>query len=83
MQSMGNGDTKRTLRSLAPLEESLRLAGGISDSTRRRLPDFPRAVVLSRTKAGRPCRIAFVREEILAWCEVRIAADRASGPEGA
>ena len=63
-------------RSLAPLDEALRLAGGISDSTRRRIPDFPRPVVLSRTRSGRPCRIAFVREEILEWCEARIAADR-------
>jgi predicted DNA-binding transcriptional regulator AlpA len=59
------------------------LAGGISDSTRRRIPDFPRPVVLSRTRSGRPCRIAFVREEVLAWCEARIAADRATGPEAA
>ena len=68
-------------RSLAPLDEALLLAGGISDSTRRRIPDFPRPIVLSRTKAGRPCRIAFVREEVLAWCEARIAADRSAGPE--
>ena len=70
-------------RSLAPLSEALLLAGGISDSTRRRLRDFPAPVVLSRTRSGRPARIAFVREEVLAWCEARIAAARASGPEAA
>jgi hypothetical protein len=68
-------------RSLAPLKEALSLAGGISDSTRRRITDFPCPVVLSRTRSGRPCRIAFVREEVLAWCEARIAADRATGAE--
>jgi hypothetical protein len=73
--------TVPSARTLAPLDEALRLAGGISDSTRRRILDFPRPVVLSRTRSGRPCRIAFVREEVAAWCESRIAAARASGPE--
>lgn len=66
---------------LAPLDETLRTAGGISDSTRRRIPDFPKPVVLSRTRSGRPCRIAFVRGEVLAWCEGRIRADRGASPE--
>jgi hypothetical protein len=69
-------------RSLAPLREALTLAGGISDSTRRRLADFPPPVVLSRTRSGRPARIAFVREEVLSWCESRIAANRAAEREG-
>ena len=56
-------------RRLMSLPKALEAAGGISDSTRRRLLDFPAAVVLSRTKAGRPCRIAFVETEVLAWCE--------------
>jgi len=63
-------------RRLIALEPALAMAGGISDSTRRRIPDFPRPVVLSRTRRGRPCRIAFVEAEVLAWCEARIRADR-------
>lgn len=70
-------------RSIAPLEETLLLAGGISDSTRRRIPDFPKPIVLSRTKTGRPARIAFVRGEVLEWVAARIASDRATGPETA
>ena len=68
-------------RTLAPLSETLQMAGGISDSTRRRIPDFPRPVVLSRTRSGRPCRIAFVRQEVVEWCDRRIRADRDKSPE--
>lgn len=64
-------DTK--LRSLG---WTLEAAGGISDSNRRRMADFPQPVVLSRTKAGRPCRIAFVEAEVLDWCERKVAAHR-------
>jgi predicted DNA-binding transcriptional regulator AlpA len=67
-------------RKLMSLPRALEAAGGISDSTRRRLPDFPEPVVLSRTKAGRPARIAFVEAEVLAWCEQRIASHRGSAP---
>jgi predicted DNA-binding transcriptional regulator AlpA len=46
------------------------MCGGISESTLRRLIDdekFPQPVVLSRTKKGKPARIAFVRSELAAW----------------
>lgn len=65
---------------LMSLPKALEACGGISDSTRRRLVDFPKAVVLSRTKAGRPCRIAFIEAEVLAWCEERIASHRSPAP---
>ena len=45
---------------LASLRRTLEMAGGISDSTRRRTPDFPQPIVLSRTRRGKPARIAFV-----------------------
>ncbi len=67
---------------LLSLPRTLALAGGISDSTRRRISDFPRPIVLSRTRSGRPCRIAFVADEVHAWVAARIAADR-GGPEAA
>ena len=67
-------------RRLVSLGRTLEIAGGISDSTRRRIPDFPAPVVLSRTRKGRPCRIAFVEEEVLAWCEERIRAHRFAVP---
>ena len=63
-------------RRLASLRRTLEMAGGISDSTRRRMPDFPRPVVLSRSRTGRPARIAFVESEVLAWCHRRILGDR-------
>jgi predicted DNA-binding transcriptional regulator AlpA len=52
---------------------------GISESTQRRLiaeGDYPRPIVLSRTRSGRPARIAFVRSEVLEWCRRRIEAAR-------
>jgi hypothetical protein len=63
-------------RRLASLPRSLEMAGGISDSTRRRDPDFPLPIVLSRTKKGKPARIAFIEDEVLDWCERKIAAAR-------
>jgi predicted DNA-binding transcriptional regulator AlpA len=64
------------MRKLASLPRTLEMAGGISDSTRRRIADFPKPIVLGRTKKGKVCRIAFVEEEVLAWCDARIRADR-------
>ena len=66
----------RRLRKLRSLRWTLAAAGGISDSTRRRIPDFPQPVVLSRTGRGKPARIAFVEDEVLGWCERRIAQHR-------
>ena len=68
--------SKLNKRRLVSLERTLEMIGGLSDSTRRRIPDFPVAVVLSRTKAGRPCRIGFVEQEVLDWVETRIRAHR-------
>lgn len=73
---MGNKQGAEAGRRLIALKPALAMAGGISDSTRRRTADFPRPIVLSRTRAGRPCRIAFVEAEVLAWCEARIRAHR-------
>jgi predicted DNA-binding transcriptional regulator AlpA len=59
--------------------EALRLCGGISDSTARRLieaGDFPRPVVLSTNRHGRPARVAFVRAELEAWVAAKIKANR-------
>jgi hypothetical protein len=61
---------------LVELETALRMCGGISDSTRRRLADFPRPIVLSRTRSGRPCRIAFVESELRDYVARKIAAYR-------
>lgn len=63
-------------RRLIALDPTLEMAGGISDSTRRRIPDFPAPIVLSRNRHGKPARIAFVEQEVLDWCERRIRAHR-------
>ena len=68
---------------LLSLPRALAMAGGLSDSTRRRIPDFPRPVVLSRTHTGKPCRIAFVRSEVCDWVASRIAAARSGARETA
>ena len=66
-------------RQLASLPRTRALAGDLSPSTLRRLVaagEFPAPVVLSRTKAGKPCRIAWVEEEVLVWCANRTLANR-------
>lgn len=58
------------------------LCGGISESTARRLMaagEFPRPVVLSRDRHGRPVRVAFVHAELMEFCRRRIEADRGRG----
>jgi predicted DNA-binding transcriptional regulator AlpA len=72
----------------APVEDTLvspqatrAMAGGLSDSSLRRLVKagaFPQPIALSRTASGRPCRVAYVRSEVLAWCASRIARERGS-----
>jgi predicted DNA-binding transcriptional regulator AlpA len=55
------------------------MCGGLSESTVRRLiaqGAFPRPIVLSRNRHGRPARVAFVYEELLAWVAARIQTDR-------
>lgn len=55
---------------LVALRPALAMVGGLSESTVRRLiaeQRFPAPVVLSRTRSGRPCRIAFIRGELTAW----------------
>jgi predicted DNA-binding transcriptional regulator AlpA len=64
------------MRKLLSRRAALEIAGGISDSTRRRDPDFPPPVVLSRTKSGKPARVAFILDEVLEWNERKIRADR-------
>jgi predicted DNA-binding transcriptional regulator AlpA len=69
-------------RLVAPDVARDQYAGGISDSTLRRLiqaGDFPAPVVLSRDSRGRPARIAFVVDELVAWVNRKIATGR--GPE--
>lgn len=55
------------------------MSGDISESTQRRLideGDYPAPVILSRTKLGRPCRVAWVESEVHAWVAKRIALAR-------
>jgi predicted DNA-binding transcriptional regulator AlpA len=57
------------------------ISGGISESTQRRLVaagDYPRPVVLSRDRRGKPVRIAWIEREVRAWVARRIAVDRAA-----
>jgi len=58
------------------------LTGGLSRATiNRRIKDgsFPRPVVLSRDRHGRPLRVAFVLAEVLAYNRRAIATGRGSG----
>ncbi len=79
----------QTAPELVALRPALAMVGGLSESTIRRLiaeGRFPAPVVLSKTKSGRPCRIAFVRSELNAWVASTIArarADKADPPEAA
>jgi len=53
----------------------------LSASTIRRLVEagqFPRPIVLSRNRHGKPVRIAYVLSELEEWCAQRIAAGRGS-----
>lgn len=71
---------------LVALRPALALVGGLSESTVRRLiaeGRFPKPVVLSRTRSGRPCRVAFVRGELTAWVAATIARARANPEQGA
>jgi len=57
----------------------------LSASTIRRLVEagqFPRPIVLSRNRHGKPVRIAYVLSELEEWCAQRIAASRASPVDG-
>jgi predicted DNA-binding transcriptional regulator AlpA len=61
------------------------MIGGLSRSTVRRLiaeGRFPRPIVLSRSKKGRPARVAWVSDEVFRWINERIAADRCGLKEG-
>jgi predicted DNA-binding transcriptional regulator AlpA len=65
---------------IAP-EKAREISGGISESTQRRLieaGDYPKPIVLSRTRSGKPARIAFIVSEVQEWCQRRIAAHRGS-----
>ena len=76
-------ETKPELVALRP---ALEMVGGLSQSTIRRLiaeGRFPAPIVLSRTKSGRPCRIAFVRHELTRWVAGTIERARGTSPESA
>jgi predicted DNA-binding transcriptional regulator AlpA len=60
------------------------LSGGLSESTLRRLVargEYPQPVVLSRTRTGRPARIAWPESEVRAWAVARIATARGESAE--
>jgi predicted DNA-binding transcriptional regulator AlpA len=74
------------VESLLSPERARELSGGLSLSTLRRLVAagrYPRPVVLSRTRGGRPARIAWPESEVRAWAAARIAADRGAAPPDA
>ncbi len=59
--------------------EAQRFCGGLSSSTIYRLiarGSFPKPVVLSRKRNGRPCRVAFVRSELEDYVARVIASNR-------
>jgi len=67
----------RCIALVAPRET--RRITSLSTSTIRRLVeagDFPRPVVLSRNRRGKPVRIAYVLAELEEWCAQRIAVGR-------
>jgi predicted DNA-binding transcriptional regulator AlpA len=72
-------------RLLSPRAASA-MSGDLSASTMRRLVtagQYPRPVVLSRTRGGKPARIAYSAREVATWVARKIAADRAFGPGAA
>jgi len=74
-------DEHRRIALVAPRET--RRITSLSTSTIRRLVeagDFPRPVVLSRNRRGKPVRIAYVLAELEEWCAQRIAVGRDSPP---
>jgi predicted DNA-binding transcriptional regulator AlpA len=59
------------------------MIGGLSESSIRRLMEegrFPRPIILSRNRHGRPVRIAWIESEVRGWIAARIAAERGPGP---
>lgn len=70
---------------LASPARTMEMAGGLSISTIRRLieaGEFPKPVVLSRDRHGKPVRIAWVVSEIEAWCDKKISTGRDVKAEG-
>ncbi len=53
---------------------------GISESFARRDHTFPKAVVLTRTRTGRPARVVFLGSELQEWRTARVAQARAQAP---
>jgi hypothetical protein len=47
-----------------------------SESTARRTPGFPKPIVISRTKSGKPARVAYVESEVDAFIASLIAQAR-------
>jgi len=78
-------DTSSAPRLVAP-RELRSMVGGLSESSIRRLMDvgrFPRPIVLSVNRHGRPARVAWVEAEVRAWIAGRIEAARATDPKAA
>lgn len=68
---------------LLSYEDAGRACGGLSESTLRRLVKekrFPKPIVVSRTKSGRPARVAFVASEVHQAVADMIATARAPRP---
>ena len=56
----------------------------VSESYARRDSTFPKPVILSKTRSGRPARVAFIESELEQWIAAQIRAGRAAcGPEAA
>jgi predicted DNA-binding transcriptional regulator AlpA len=72
-------DLDQLKESLISPRAGLALSGGISDQTRRRLiaaGEYPKPIVLSRNRHGRPVRIAWIESEIREWIAKKITAAR-------
>lgn len=85
MDAMERPETDSAPRLVAP-RDLRAMVGGLSESSIRRLVDageFPAPIVLARTKAGHPCRIAWIEAEVSAWVVRRIEAARPSTPSEA
>ena len=63
--------------------EARRISGGLSASSIARLVSagaYPKPIVLSRSRSGKPARIAWSEREVRAWVAARIR-DAHRGPE--
>lgn len=66
---------------LVKIDEVVSMCGGISRSTINRMMAagaFPTPIVLSRNVTGKPARVAWIYEELLAWINARVRDHRAN-----